>query len=130
MKNNKNTLAVFIATVLLPLAIGAAIYRFLRITRPAILGNGAAIHLPIPSVILQSAPSLLWSFALTSALLLIWKPQRLAAQIGIAGATVVVSILFELWQAADIGQGTFDWYDCLFSIIGCGVSAFFLKRFI
>ena len=116
--------------VLLPLLLGAAIYRFLRTTRPAMLGNGAAIHLPIPTVALQSAPSFLWSFALTSALLLIWKPQRLAAQVGITGATVVVSILFEAWQAADMGLGTFDGYDCLFSVIGCGLSLFITKRFL
>lgn len=34
----------------------------------------------------------------------------------------MASLLFEFWQAADFGLGTFDWNDCLFAIAGCLLS--------
>lgn len=114
--------------VFLPLVIGAGIYRFLRTTRPTLFDDGQALKLPLPSALLDSAPSLLWSFALTSALLLIWKPTTQLARLAIVGTTIAVSLLFEAWQAANIGTGTFDWYDCLFSIIGCLFSVLVLQK--
>ncbi len=115
--------------VLLPLLTGAGIYRFLRSKRPAILGDGPVVELPLPTLLLQSSPSLLWSFALCSALLLIWRPSAKWAVWAIVGGAVGVSLLFEVWQAADFGIGTFDWKDCLFSVAGCLLSLLIFQKF-
>ncbi len=114
-----NTLKRWLQLVLLPLLAGAAVYRFLRSERTAIFGDGTAIELPLPGILLQSLPSLLWSFALASALFLIWRPPSKRGVWAIIGSALAVSLLFEAWQAADFGIGTFDWNDCLFSVAGC-----------
>lgn len=116
---SRTCLRQYALLVLLPLLAGAAVYRFLRLKPPAIFGNGAGIESPLPDVILQSLPSFLWSFALTSALLLVWQPRSKFGAYWLAGLAGIVSVLFEVWQAADATRGTFDWCDALFSLAGC-----------
>lgn len=127
---SKKHLLSFAVMVFLPLIIGAGIYRFLRTDRPILFGDGQAFELPLPSLLLSSAPSFLWSFAFTSTLFLIWKPTTKSGRLAIVGGAVLVSILFEAWQATEIGTGTFDWYDCLFSVMGCLLSAYRLQKII
>ncbi len=122
-----NTFIQWATYVVLPLGLGAIFYRFFRSKRPIILGDGPALELSQP-IVLQAVPSLLWSFALTAAMLLIWKPARNFGVIAVAGIAVLVSLLFEIWQAADIGLGKFDWCDGLFSIAGCLLSTLIFKR--
>ena len=105
--------------VVVPLLAGATVYRFLRSKRPAIFGDGTVLELPLPGVVLQSFPSLLWSFALASALLLVWRPSAKMGVLLLGCGATVVSVFFEFWQAADAGHGTFDWNDVLFSGAGC-----------
>ncbi|MBK9016585.1 MAG: hypothetical protein IPM82_22305 [Saprospiraceae bacterium] len=114
-----NMLKQALLLVLFPLLVGAAIYRFFRPKRAAFFGDGATIELPIPALILHSLPSLLWSFAMASALILVWHPKAKAGVWLLGIIASVVSLLFEAWQAADFGIGTFDWNDCLFSVTGC-----------
>ncbi|MBI1223643.1 MAG: hypothetical protein GC192_00270 [Bacteroidetes bacterium] len=116
---------IWVAT---PLVVGALFYRFLRPRRTAIFGKGPNIDLPLPAHVGASLPSLLWSFALTAALLLIWKPKTMATAFTVAGFTALISVVFEGWQAAEFGRGTFDWNDCLFSVVGCLAAIFFLKN--
>ncbi len=123
-KNNRTSLVKWMVYVAFPLAAGAAFYRYLRPNHAAIFGKGQVFDAPLPSIVAQSLPSLLWSFALTAAFLLIWGPTAKLTAFYIAGFTALVSILFEIWQAADIGTGTFDWKDCLFSVAGCLISLF------
>jgi hypothetical protein len=122
-----NTFIQWAAYVAFPLGLGAIFYRLFRSKRPIILGDGPALELSQP-IVLQAVPSLLWSFALTAAMLLIWKPAHNFGVIAVAGIAVLVSLLFEIWQAADIGLGTFDCCDGLFSIAGCLLSTLIFKR--
>ncbi|MCF8244798.1 MAG: hypothetical protein K9J37_09775 [Saprospiraceae bacterium] len=126
-KTKTNNIANRLKLVIAPLLVGTAVYRFFRSKRPSILGESPALYLS-KNIFLQSAPSFLWSFALASALLLIWKPATKVAAFSIAVLTALVSVLFEFWQAANLGSGTFDWNDCLFSMIGCLISTLVFQK--
>ncbi len=122
-----NIFIQWFSLVVFPLGLGAIFYRLVRSKRPIILGDGPALELSQP-IVMQAVPSLLWSFALTAAMLLIWKPARNIGVAAVAGIAILVSLLFETWQAADIGLGTFDWCDGLFSIAGCLLSTLIFKK--
>lgn len=126
--NNRSNLVRWLVFVFLPLLIGAVFYRYYRPKHTAIFGESNVLESPLPVMVTQSLPSLLWSFALTAAFCLIWRPVTKLAAFYITGLTAVVSILFEVWQAADIGIGTFDKSDCIFSILGCLVSALIFHK--
>lgn len=126
-KSNSYVIAQWLSYVAFPLGIGALFYRLFRSRRPFILGDGATLELSQP-IILQSVPSLLWAFALTAAMFLIWKPALKVGIVAVTGFVILISLLFEIWQAADSGKGTFDWNDCLFSVAGCLFSVLIFKR--
>ena len=114
--------------VLLPLLLGALTYRFLRDNKPAFFGMEPAIQLPTITFLLHSLPSFLWSFALTSALLLVWQPVTYAERKWLLVVAVATSALFEVAQAADFMPGTFDWRDIAFSLTGCLVASLIFKK--
>jgi hypothetical protein len=110
-----------VMTVMLPLLSGAVFYRFLRQNRPTLFDEGQPLYVTLPQAV-QSVPSLLWSFALASALLLIWRPVTTGGKWLVVAVAVFVSAIFEGWQAAGGARGTFDWCDLLFSVAGCGLA--------
>jgi hypothetical protein len=126
-KTTWNPLQNWLLLVALPLALGAAFYRFFRSNRPFILGEGPAFIFT-QNQLLPSTPSLLWSLALCSALLLVWKPQQKKGVWMVAIFVALISVAFERWQAAGFGRGTFDWNDCLFSLAGCLISTLFFQK--
>jgi hypothetical protein len=108
-------------SVVLPLLAGAAFYRCLRQNRPPLFAEGQPLGVVLPAAA-QCVPSLLWSFALASALLLVWRPSAKKRAWMLAGIAAATASIFEGWQAAGAGRGTFDWYDLLASLVGCAIA--------
>lgn len=120
--------------VVLPLALGGLGYWLLR---PA--GSVPFISwLDVPpsplgasnftSFISRSWPSLIWSYALAMALLLIWRMPDKKATLLLSSIAFGVSVVFELAQRQDLMPGSFDWWDVLFSGLGVGSAALLFQK--
>lgn len=114
--------------VLLPLMVGVMVYRFFRKKKAGFFGDERVIELPTINYLLFSLPSLLWSFALTSSLLLVWQPVNYTERKWLLVVAVATSMLFEAAQAANFIAGTFDWWDIIFSLAGCLASSLIFKK--
>ena len=128
-KTISNLLLQWLTVVVLPMILGAAFYQYFRSKRPIFLGEEPVLGL-YQGWFWESTPSFLWSFALASAMLLIWKPRRNSEIYVVTGFVVVVSFLFEFWQAANAGRGTFDLEDCVVSVVGCLFALLLFKKMI
>ena len=117
-----NTAGVFLTRVVLPLAIGTAIYVGWRSTDLVVFRWIDAIgasdllirpRFPLPEWMLYSLPDGCWIYAATSWLLLIWK--RSSAWVF---AILLLALAHEFCQLAGIVSGTYQHLDVAFYIGG------------
>jgi len=116
------TVPIFTVFVLLPLAVGVAIYVGWRSTTLLVFDWMAALGVPahpfratadLPQPLLYSLPDGCWAFAGTSWMLLIWR--RLHPWVFVF---VVLGVGSEFGQALGLVPGTFGWNDVAFYVAG------------
>lgn len=119
---NIRFLSAFIALVVLPIALGTAVYVGWRSTNLLIFDWMAIIGIPDnvfrPSVnlsqsMLYSFPDGCWVFAGTSWMLFIWR--RISPWVF---AVAILGIGSELGQGIGLVPGTFEWNDIVFYVGG------------
>ena len=64
----------------------------------------------------------LWAFALTSLVLIIWKNNASKSKWLWLFVTFLLVISVELLQKFEIMEGTFDWLDLVFNLVGYFIS--------
>src|SRR5215472_78086 len=89
--------------VLAPLALGATFYR---------------VGTPRAGWIRGTAPDALWTFALTSTIVLLWGGSASPARYGWIAAALAVAVGHEFAQLAQVIPGTFDVRDVVASVLG------------
>ncbi|MCA9620362.1 MAG: fatty acid desaturase [Myxococcales bacterium] len=112
--------------ILLPLAIGVALYALLRprgllahawLERLGLPAPGLALSAGPLAPIVACLPSALWSYALTATVARLWRGREARARRGWLAATLVVVVGWELGQAAALWGGFFSAADLLASIV-------------
>jgi len=115
-----NRYAMFAIFVLLPIAIGTAIYVGWRSPSLVVFDWMAYCGIPadsfrpsvsLPQSILYSLPDACWVFAGTSWMLLIWRGLHPWAFV-----FIVLGVGGEFGQAILVVPGTFDWNDMFFYV--------------
>lgn len=124
--------------VVLPLVLGVAVYVAWRTTDVVLVTwlPNAVVHalratigaVPLPRVVVASAPDLAWAWAFGSTLALVWRgrPARLKAPWLAAGA--LVAAFAEIGQRWGVPPGTFDIVDLLAILAGYALGATVASR--
>ena len=116
------TVLMFAAFVLLPIAIGTAVYVGWRTTSLLVFDWMSFLGIPhdvfrptisLPAPILYSLPDGCWVFAGTSWMLLIWRGFHPWAFV-----IAALAIGGEFGQAVQLVPGTFEWTDIAFYLGG------------
>jgi hypothetical protein len=127
-----------------PVAAGAAIYLLFRTphllvfswTRAAGLAGMLAsarhslspVAAAMPEWMLYSAPDGLWVYALTAAMLAVWRGDRSPGRYPWIAAGVVLGAGGELGQLAGFVPGTFDIADLLFSVAAFAAALYLVRK--
>jgi hypothetical protein len=119
-----------LCTVILPLALGAAIYLSARNSAPQLVNalpdllqsalstwRQDVSPTRLPDWLLFNLPDALWTFAFTSAVFLLWRKSSKTSVCFILVAVLFFSVALETFQYFNIVAGTFDPKDILASII-------------
>jgi hypothetical protein len=112
--------------VVTPVAVGACVYLFWR--SPELLvftwvnalaldgvvaaGRAFAAGIQLAPLVLNSLPDGLWVYAMTMAMLSVWRADRAAVGGWLwAGSPLLLSLAGEFGQSFGVVRGTFDWAD-------------------
>ncbi len=109
--------------VALPVALGIAVYAVARPRPPRFLAPiSVAVETgglpPMPEWLVSTLPDGLWTFAMTMALLLVWRGAWTRASVGWVLAALGAALAHEGGQRMGLLAGTFDWGDVLAEIVG------------
>jgi len=119
---NRRMALAFTALVVVPLAVGTAVYVGWRSTTILVFDGMALVGIPadvfrpsveLPRTILYSLPDGCWVFAGTAWMLLIWR--RIHPWVF---AIAVIALAGEFAQALGWVRGTFEWNDVVFYLGG------------
>ena len=124
--------------VVMPVAVGACVYLFWRSPQLLVFtwanflaldglvaaGRTSAMGIQLPSLVLNSLPDGLWVYAMTAAMLCIWRTDRTAAG-GWTWASIplLLALAGEFGQCCGVVPGTFDWADVGISVAAASAAA-------
>ena len=113
--------------VVLPLILGYILYQLRPlgngwIDNLSIRGKESTVPLDLPDWLIYNMVDGLWAFALTSLVLIIWKNNASKSKWLWLFVTFLLVISVELLQKFEIMEGTFDWLDLVFNLVGYFIS--------
>ena len=119
--------------IILPLVIGGIIYILFRsdtillnrIFGLKIIANIDSLN-PIAKILIFSFPNALWTYSLTSLLIVIWKGSLKIEAIKWYFVGILFPILIEFGQLAGFIIGTFDYFDLIFIVVAFIFSIYIL----
>ena len=129
MKNKKTFFLVANATI--PLFLGLVIYTFMKSgTYINTFLNIDFAYIPktiIGIFIINWFCDFLWSYALVFALFLVLSPFKNRLTISCI-VSLILGIVLETLQYANILSGTFDWWDIVIEVVAIVTVTFILKK--
>jgi hypothetical protein len=124
--------------VLAPLVLGTAVYVAWRTTDVVLVTwlPHALVHalrttlwsVPLPRVVVGSAPDFAWAWAFGAALALVWRGRRLRMKAPWLAAGALVAAYAEIGQLWGLPPGTFDIIDLIAIIVGYALGAAVASR--
>jgi hypothetical protein len=99
----------WVVSVALPLTCGVAVYACARGGQPTVPG---------PEWLVSTWPDALWTFAMTAAVLLVWRDGAVRGRVAWALLALIVALAHEGAQLFRLVPGTFDARDVLAELGG------------
>ena len=125
--------------VALPLLVGVVVYVAWRSTEVTLVGwlpssvvaalRGLASRVPLPAVVVGTAPDLAWGWSFGAAMGIVWKGRPLARnKLAWLGGGALVAAYAEIGQLWQLPPGRFDVVDLFAIVLGYAVGAAITSR--